>query len=269
MSDARSLSIRELKTLLINYFVEDRNKNTAIKRIFDTETKSNIINAHGIEEKIDNYFVGVMARSIKNGDSTVELFSSRRVRYMIDILIIGIVEEDAYKEMDENEKKFTKVMMREMITNIVESVNMIRDKDKSLYDNCLLWIDTVLILAEEKNIYPADVLKIEDISDEITRKIKTEEEFITSFNVIKEKELSYEAIKNTILTPILLAVKNNMGRLMGLEGLEDISEEDLKEIMISIEEDIKPKVEELLANAQPKLEEYIKNEVNRIYHKKE
>lgn len=262
MLNARSLSVRELKVLLINYFVEDRNKNTAIKKIFDIETKSSIINGHEIEKKIDNYFAGVMARSIKNGDDKVNPLSPRRVRYMIDILInnILILEEDAYKELDKKEKKFLKIMSRDLLTNMLAIFN----EDENLYNNCLFFIDTVLILAQEKNVRPEDVFKTENISDKIIREKMTEEEFIISFNVDIEKHYNYETIKNIFLDNILLVYKNNFREQTG----ENISEEDFKkELMAYMEEYIKPKIEELLYNTQPKLKEYIKNEVRRIYHK--
>lgn len=258
MPKKQTLTVAELKNLLIAHFIAEQDKQAKLRARFQQELGNEIrvekpeINA--IKKKYADWIYGTIARRLKRNRRTTPLLSSRDFVRAFPLLIEGIAES-AGDELEKEEREMLEKFMKTMFKNILEMMDTVVPLNKDPYKEYWRWISIVLDLASERGVLPTELFTLEGATDEITRRTFTKKQFIAHSKRVTKKFTSVNMLKKIVVQPILDTVVAEF----------HVDEEGQREIEQNLETDLMPQLNETVEENKVVINAWLAEEIERIY----
>lgn len=256
MPKKQTLTVAELKTLLIARFnADDREQmkfNARLQQELGNEVQEETPEVAAIKSKIADRISDVAAHRLKQNRRTTPLISGQDFTPLIPLMIDEIAKGEG-DEFGAMERKILETFLKAMFENIAEMTHATVPPDTNPYDESWRWVTTVLGLADERGIPPAELLTSEEAVDEITRRMFTKEQLVASFKRSTNKFVNVDAAKKIILRPMLDAMAT------------ETSEKERRELERELETTIMPQVRENARKARAIINTLLNEKVKRIY----
>ena len=256
MPNTQTLTVAELKSLLLARFNAEQNKQGKLKaRIQQTlgnkvqEEKQEVI---AIKNKLSDWISDVLARRLQQNQRTTPLLSSLDFVELVPWMINEIMKTEG-DGLKAEERKMLEKFMKAMLENIFEMVHAMVPPGKNPYDEYWRWVTTVLDLAAERRIMPTELLALDEnaIDDEITRRIFTKEQFVALSEKSANKFMDADVFKKIIIQPMLDMVP---------EG----NEKERRELEQELETQLMPQLRETVEESKVVINTWLGEEVERI-----
>ena len=251
-----TLTVAELKSLLLAHFNAERSKQVKLDARLQQELgnkgEEKKPEASAIENKFADWISDILARRLKRNRRTTPLLSSRDFVKFVPSIINEIAKvEDG--ELEAEERKMFEKFMKAMFENILEMVHAMVPPRKNPYEEYWRWATTVLDLATERGILPTELLALENATDEITRRMFTEKQFVALSKKAVNKFMDADVLKKIIVQPML--------DMIGTEA----DEEERRELEQELETELMPQLREIVEKSKMVINSWLGEEVERIY----
>ena len=255
MPKKQILTVAELKSLLLARFnVEESRRvklQARLQQKLGKEVQEEKPKTIAIKNKFADWISDVLARRLKRNRRTTPLLSSRDfVRFVPSM--ISEIEKMEGDEFDAESRKMFEKFMKSMFEGIFEMVHSIVPPRKNPYEEYWRWAMTVLDLAAERGILPAELLALENTFDEITRRLFTKKQFAALSKKAVNKFMDTDVLKKIIIQPMLNMVA---------EG----DEEERRELEQELEAELMPQLRETVEKSKVVINAWLGEEVERIY----
>lgn len=256
MPKKQTLTVAELKSLLLARFnVVEQNKQaklqTRLQQELGNEVQEEKPEVIAIKNKFADWISDVLARRLKQNRRTTPLLSSRDFVKFVPSLINEIAKAEG-AELEVEDRKMFEKFMKSMFENIFEMVHMMVPPRKNPYEEYWRWATTVLNLAAERGILPTELLALEGMTDEITRRMFTKKQFVALSKKAVNKFMDADVLKKIIVQPMLDMVA---------EG----DEEERQELEQELEAELMPQLRETVEKSKVVINAWLGEEVERIY----
>jgi len=253
----KDIMVEELKQLLIAYFNYNQLRRVEMqKRLQQSlgeEIKKENSKVLAIEENLKGWMADIIAKRLKRNRRNVTLLSSRDFNKIIPDLLENFEKVEG-EELDNKERKMFTKFMKLVFGNIFEILYSIIPENENPYDEYWRWVRTVVDLANERGISLMEIISNKENADEVTRRMFTLDQFVVLSKRTINKFVDSDAIKKTIIQPILV-----------LDIISELDEEERKEIEKELEEEVMPQLREIMGKAKVFLNTILEEEVMRIY----
>lgn len=176
MPKKQTLTVAELKSLFLARFNAEQSEQVKLKarlqQKLGNEAQEEKPGDTAITNKFADWISDLFARRLKQNRRTTPLLSSRDFVRFVHSMINEIAKAEGYEPEAEEHKMFKK-FMKAKVENIYEVVHAIMLPSKNPYEECWQWVTTVLDLAAERGVLPTELLALEGMTDEITRRLFT------------------------------------------------------------------------------------------------
>ncbi|TRZ81668.1 hypothetical protein D4R86_02340 [bacterium] len=252
----KTLTVAELKSLLLARFNVEQSKQAKLQvRLYQAlgnevqEEKPEVI---AIKNKFADQISDVLARRLKQNRRTTPLLSYRDFVRFVPSIINEIVKAEG-DELETEERKMFEKLTKAMLKNILEMVYAMVPSRKNPYEEYWRWVTTVLNLATERGILPTKLLTLEEMTDEITRRIFTKKQFIALSKKAVKKFVDIDVLKKIFVQPMLDMIAT------------DGDEEDRRELEQELETKLMPQLRENVEKSKVVINVWLSEEVERIY----
>lgn len=254
MPKKQSLTVEELKTLVLARFHSVQSSyermEAKIQQELGGEVATEEAEARAIKDKLLDSMVSVMAGRLKRNRHSVPLLSSRDLARLIPSLLEEL-EQMADHKLDGIERKlFTKILKFafEQLCEMVDLMTPTTQQER--YEEYWNWINTVLELAAERCMPATELLALEEVRDEITRRTATKKQYIERNKKALSILTAPDFIENKIIQPLLSLVEDEAERL---------------ELEQELQTNIIPKLSEGIEKSKATMKAWFEEEVTRIY----
>lgn len=253
MTKKKTVTVAEIKSLLIARFNAEQGRQKKIQMKLQRDLGSEIQEERPEVVMIRNKFADkisdIIARRLKQNRRTIPLISSQDfIRF-----IPSIINEIMGNELESEERKMFGKFMEAMFENIFEMVHVMVPPNKNLYDEYWRWITTVIDLATERDIIPTELFALEEMTDEITRRMFTRKQFITLSKKAVNKFMDVDALKKIIIQPMLDMVST------------EADNEERCELEQKFESELMPQLHDRINKIKVVVNTFLGKEVERIY----
>lgn len=250
----RSPTVEELKALLIARFNAERSEQVELQARLQQELGNEVREEESevvtIANEVADQIFGVLARRLKRNRRTTPLLSSRGFVRLIP-LVINEIAEAVGIEPEAEERKVLEKFMKTIFEYIFETMHAMVPPGKDLYEEYWRWVTTVLDLAAERDIPPTELLALESVIDEVTRRMFTKEQFVALFERAAVKFIDVDVLRG-IVQPML--------DMVAIEATEE-ERRELEERKTELE----PRFRETVEKSRVIVNAWFGEKVERIY----
>ncbi|MBI2121424.1 MAG: hypothetical protein HYU05_01875 [Candidatus Wildermuthbacteria bacterium] len=252
MPKKQALTVVELKALLLARFSMEESKRVKLQARLQQELGKEVQEEGpeviAIKNRFADWISDVLARRLKRNRRTTPLLSFRDfVRFAPSM--ISEIEGD---KLDAESRKMFERFMKVIFSRISEMVHAVVPSRENPYEEYWRWATTVLDLAAERGSLPTELLALESMTDEITRRMFTKKQFVTLSKEATNKFVDVDMFKKVILQPMLD---------MATEG----DEKYRRELEQELEAELMPQLRETIEKFKVVINSWLDEEVERIY----
>lgn len=275
MPKKQGITVADLKSLLVARFKAEQTKRYMLDVRIAQELGAEQTKRYKLDVRIElelgdevreekpedvsimNKFIDLISSTIacrlKKNQRTIPLLSPQDLIEITPLMIAEITKNNSDEFEAEDCKKFEKFMKTvfESISTMVNQQPMPPHKDP--YERYWHWVTIVLNLATECGMQPIELLSSESATDEITRRMFTKDEFVFLSEQSLEKLMDFDALKKTVIRPLLDMLTN------------DLTDEERREIEKEFETTNMPELHQCVETIQLAAKAILNEEIMRIY----
>ena len=251
------LTLAEMKSLLLLQFGAEQRKQdklyVRLQQELGNEVQEEKPEAIAIKNRVQDWVCDILARRLKRNQQTTPLLSSKDFAPLVHA-VVNEVEDD---KLGTGDREMLKKFMKTRFENVFEVVDIMVSSQKNPYEEYWRWITTVLGLADEQGIQPIELLKLENQTDEIKRRMFTKKQFLDLSNRTVKKFTDADVLKKILVQPMLDIM------LISVE----LNADDRREIEQEMEKEVMPHLCEIIEKFKVVTRVWIDEEIGRIYAK--
>ncbi len=267
----KDLSKQELKNLLLGRFTAQSSSSIELKkRMAEALGEAYQENAVSLEielmKAVAEWTAYGMAGRLMKGDISVPLLTAEDLSLCGGEIFAffqasGAVPEIIESENEKEAKAFFEAVLPRAFADVAQLMSDTAGS-RTPYEECTLWVNTVLQIASEKDIPLATVLTHQEVKDEIDRRMYSQEEALTSDLKKLDQMLDPNFLKQKTLQPFLNAMREKLKEMM---GDDDIVEAMIQEAEGEYDKTVSGQIAERLEKIGPVLRAFVKEENERVY----
>ena len=166
-----------------------------------------------IKNKFLDWVCDIIAHRLKRKPLTTPLLSSADFKYFAPFMIDAVAQVKNLKLTTED-REILKKDLKSEFENFIEVLHGMMPPNMNLYEAFSLKFKILLDLAAERGVLPTELIMLEEVNDEITRRMFSKEQFITNFENAINKYLNVDVFKKNLLGPIIdLATEDELRML--------------------------------------------------------
>lgn len=222
MSKKRSLTVAELKSLFSAYFKISQIKQAEFLTRLERELGEKVPSVENpkvtaIKEKLLELMVDLLARRLKRNRRSVPLISSRdAVRLTHEMM--DAIEEMSGEKIGAEIRKVIEGCIGSLIENILEMMCPMISSNEDVYNRNWKVATAISDLAEDRGVAPVELVGLEGVLDEVTRRTYTREEFVDLSRKIASAYTDVDKLNATYIKPLLDAFPLDEEMRHELEG---------------------------------------------------
>ncbi len=256
MPKKQTLTVAELKSIFEASFSSKQSKQVQLEarlpQVLGTEPQVETPEIIAAKKVIKGFLSVTLSRRLKRNRRTTPLFSNRDLTRLVPSLVDEIAKSKG-DVLAPEERKMIESNMKILLGNIIKMMLPLMPPESDPYEEYWRWIQTVLDISAEHGVPPAQLFALEDVNDEITRRMFTKKQFVALNKGTTNKFLNAEALKVSILQPILSMLSKEMDA------------DERREIERALEDELMPELRNTLKRARVVVKRILDVEVKRIY----
>lgn len=255
MPKKQTLTVAELKSLVLARFSAEQNKQaklqTRIQQELGGKVQKEKLEIVAIKNKLTDWISDVLTHRLKQNRRTTPLLSSQDFVRFTPSIINEIVKAEG-SELDAKSRKMFEKFMKATFENVFEMVHAMVPPRKNPYEEYWRWATTVLNLATERGILPTELLALEEMTDEITRRMFSKKQFVALSKKAMNKFRDADVLKKVFFQPMF-------------DMIAEGDEEERRELEQKFEAKLMPQLRETIKKSEVIFSTWLSEEIERIY----
>lgn len=198
MPNAQTLTVAELKSLLLANLKKNQPLQTRLEARMAQALGNKAPEKNSEEMAVLNKFADsvadLLAHRLERNQHTTPLLSYDDLELLVPSLLNDLTQEKDVKPTDKDHKNFL-ALMKPGLKYVVDLVYYTVPAGMNAYEAYWNWLNTLLNLATERGVLPAELLMREEANDEIARRLYSKEQFIALLNKAMNKFMDFEVVK--------------------------------------------------------------------------
>jgi hypothetical protein len=256
MLNKQTLTEAQLKSLILVRFNMQKANQVKLSTRIEQELGDEFQAEDPAETVIKNDFLnlisGLLACRLLRNNLTEPLITPEDYN-QIEHWILTEVSKLTGAEPTNKERESCKKYLVSMFENITEMVHEIVPPNTNRYEEYWKWVTTALDVASERGVLPEGLFELEGVSDEITRRMYSKEQYINISKRTQAKMLDFDTFKKNMFMPMIDLYA------------DDATEEERRELEDDFDVELKPQILKRFEKMEAIFNTFLNEEVARIY----